>query len=151
MYTASHVSLGFLKLCGECGDLLSNLKLQKMLYYAQGWYLGLHNKALFNDPIEAWVHGPVVPNVYRKYKSFGWGPIILDETERDTKFDVGLLEHLKDVWGAYGRFSAFDLERLSHVEKPWLATRGALEPDQPSKKVISIEIMRSYFRGLANA
>ena len=46
------------------GDPISNLKLQKLLYYAQAWYLALHNEPLFPESIEAWVHGPAVPPVY---------------------------------------------------------------------------------------
>ena len=52
----------------DAGDIISNLKLQKLLYYAQGVTLALTGKPLFSDPIEAWQHGPVVPSVYRLYK-----------------------------------------------------------------------------------
>ena len=48
----------------EIGDLISNLKLQKLVYYAQGFYLALHDEALFPEDIEAWTHGPVVPVLY---------------------------------------------------------------------------------------
>jgi len=47
------------------GEPITNLKLQKLLYYCQGWHLAYHEKVLFSDPIQAWVHGPAVPNVYR--------------------------------------------------------------------------------------
>lgn len=52
----------------EHGEPLTNLKLQKLLYYAKGWYLALYDKPLFNDKIEAWVHGPVVPSIYHAFK-----------------------------------------------------------------------------------
>ena len=51
-------------------DGISNLKLQKLLYYAQGCTLALKNAPLFDDPIVAWQHGPVVESIYHKYKSY---------------------------------------------------------------------------------
>ncbi|MGK8328482.1 Panacea domain-containing protein, partial [Pseudomonas aeruginosa] len=59
----------------EAGDLVSNLKLQKLVYYAQGFHLAVYDEPLFTDSIEAWTHGPVVPNVYHHYKQFGSGSI----------------------------------------------------------------------------
>ena len=53
----------------DAGDLISNLKLQKLLYYAQGFHLALYDQPLFPEAIEAWTHGPVVPDLYRHYKS----------------------------------------------------------------------------------
>jgi uncharacterized phage-associated protein len=55
----------------EGNELISNLKLQKLLYYAQGVHLALHDVALFPEEIQAWMHGPVVPEVYQKYKDGG--------------------------------------------------------------------------------
>jgi len=55
----------------DAGDLMSNLKLQKLVYYAQGFHLAMENSPLFNEPIEAWEHGPVCVPLYHKYKSCG--------------------------------------------------------------------------------
>ncbi len=52
----------------EAGDFLSNLKLQKLVYYAQGFHLALFNRPLFMAAIHAWQHGPVVPELYHAYK-----------------------------------------------------------------------------------
>lgn len=51
------------------GNNLSKLKLQKLLYYAQGYYLALYNEALFDEEIRAWEHGPVVKEVYDHFKN----------------------------------------------------------------------------------
>ncbi|MDQ2798684.1 MAG: DUF4065 domain-containing protein, partial [Armatimonadota bacterium] len=59
----------------DAGDLISNLKLQKLVYYAQGCHLGLYDAPLFPETIKAWVHGPVVPDLYHAYKQYGSGPI----------------------------------------------------------------------------
>ena len=50
-------------------DSMSHKKLQKLCYYAQAWYVTIKNKPLFEDDIEAWVHGPVVPSLYSQYKT----------------------------------------------------------------------------------
>ena len=54
----------------DAGDLISNLKLQKLVYYAQGFHLALYDEPLFLEAIEAWTHGPVVPDLYRHYKKY---------------------------------------------------------------------------------
>lgn len=63
----------------EAGDLVSNLKLQKLLYYAQGFHLAMTGRPLFDEPIQAWMHGPVVPAVYHAFKVYGSGPIPVAE------------------------------------------------------------------------
>ena len=59
----------------EQGDMMTNLRLQKLLYFAQGWHLARYGKPLFDDDIEAWQYGPVVPSVYNAYKQYGRGGI----------------------------------------------------------------------------
>jgi uncharacterized phage-associated protein len=69
----------------DAGDLISNLKLQKLLYYAQGFHLALYDEPLFPEAIEAWTHGPVVPDLYRHYKKYGAGAIPCPE---DIEFSI---------------------------------------------------------------
>lgn len=105
--------------CG--GDLMSNMKLQKMLYYEQGYHLAAFGTPLFEEDIEAWVYGPVVPCVYDHFKSHGAGGIspenknIIELTEDE--------EYLfNDVFDAYVDFSAYGLMRKTHGETPWRKT-----------------------------
>lgn len=65
----------FIHLSRATGSLLTNLKLQKLLYFIQGWHLALFKKPLFKDDIEAWDYTPIVKNVYNKYKKYQWCPI----------------------------------------------------------------------------
>ncbi len=65
----------FIGLSNETGSLITNLKLQKLVYYAQAWSLALNNKELFPEDFEAWVHGPVLVKLYNKYRSNKWNPI----------------------------------------------------------------------------
>ena len=76
MLTCFDVADYFLAQCDEdSGDIISNLKLQKLVYYAQGFSLAFFGEALFSEPIEAWMHGPVVPALYRKYSHYGNGAL----------------------------------------------------------------------------
>jgi uncharacterized phage-associated protein len=71
----------------EAGDLISHMKLQELLYYAQGLHLALNGRPLFDDTIEAWTHGPVVPTVYREFKRFGEIPSLFKRA-MDTLFEM---------------------------------------------------------------
>lgn len=142
--TASEVAKYFIVSSQRKNKPISNLKLQKLLYYAQAWHLVLQDRPLFSDDIEAWVHGPVVPAVFREYKPFGWRPIQIDSTIAQ-KFDETTIDHLKEVVRVYGKFDAIDLERLTHQETPWKDARGNLAPDEPSNRVITREAMKKYY------
>jgi uncharacterized phage-associated protein len=103
----------------EGGAAVSNLKLQKLIYYAKGFYQALNNSALFPEALEAWLHGPVVPSVYHAFKAYGSGPIEVVD------FDSSNLSHddllfLTEIWDLYGQFSAWRLREMSHGDKPWL-------------------------------
>ena len=79
---------------GHGDELISNLKLQKLLYYAQGCVLAITGNILFNDDIEAWEHGPVVPTIYHLYKTFGRSGIEFDE-DFDRDIIVKILDNFK--------------------------------------------------------
>src|SRR5688572_18511108 len=72
----------------EVGDSISNLKLQKLLYYAQGFHLAEHGRALFEERIEAWQHGPVIPTVYPEFKDYGRGGLPSDLKYSDIDTDT---------------------------------------------------------------
>lgn len=127
---------------------LTNLKLQKLLYYAQGHYLGAHRRPLFNDPIQAWAHGPVVPDVYHAYKSYGRGAIDVEQVLSDSfAWDDfrDVEEHLLSVWATYGQYSAWALREKTHQETPWVS---AFEHDERNLE-ISRQSMIDYFAPLA--
>ena len=111
----------------DAGDTISNLKLQKLLYYAQGVTLALTGNPLFPEAIEAWQHGPVVPSVYRKYKDSGAGPVKLDGGVDFDQFDENTREILNDVYQVYCQFSAWKLRNMTHDEPPWANTPQSTE------------------------
>ena len=146
--TAPIIAKAIIAFCNNHGDLISNLKLQKLLYYAQGWHLALYNRPLFTDPMEAWVHGPVQPDVYKAFKAFGTGPIIHDPGALTVSKHVA--NHIADVMEAYGSIPAFELERHTHREKPWQLARNNAAPDEPSHGVISLSDLKAFFRERLN-
>ena len=126
----------------DAGEAMTHLKLQKLLYYGQGFHLALNSgKPLFADSIEAWKQGPVVNSIWRNYKEKGGAPIPPDENFDPSKClseDERAL--LNDVWNAYGQFSAWKLRNMTHEELPW---RNAYEPDKNA--IIPIKSMQNYF------
>ena len=93
--------------CREQGEILTNLKLQKLMYYSQAWYLALKGPALFDEDFQAWVHGPVLPSQFYRFRDYQWRPI-LDEIAIPTvqDFVTGFLEEIIDVFGSeIGRIS----------------------------------------------
>lgn len=131
----------------ERGGLITNLKLQKLLYYVQGWYLAFHDgNPAFDGEFEAWIHGPVNNEIYQQFKSKQWRPIL------DQQSKVTLGDDLKDlvdkVLEVYGGDSAIDLELRTHREAPWIEARGNLPEDSNCSIIITKESMYNYFSGL---
>jgi len=136
----------------ECGDPLSNLKLQKLLYYSQAWFLALYDKPLFDERIEAWVHGPAVPPVYGEFKKWTWQPIEceIDLPALEKALEKHVQDHLTEVMDVYGVMSAYQLEKLTHSEDPWKKARNGIPLDEPSTAIITHEDMKQYYRSRLN-
>lgn len=119
------------------------LKLQKLLYFAQGFSYAFYDKELFNDDFEAWVHGPVIPSIYHEYKSYEYNPIDLNYNLKEFSNDViDLLEYVKKN---YAKYDAKYLEEITHKEEPWLLSRTGLDPDERSDKTIPKSNIAAYF------
>ena len=100
-----------------CGELMSNMKLQKMLYYQQGYHLALFDEPLFEDDFEAWMYGPAVPIVYEYYEMNGNNGIQPQKTAiKLTNKEEALFY---EVYRIYRIYSAIGLMNLSQSEKPW--------------------------------
>lgn len=123
----------------ESGDLISNLKLQKLVYYAQGCYLGLYGVPLFPEPIEAWVHGPVIPVLYRAYKQYGAGAIPAPDGFDTSCFDLQQRELLDEVYAVFGQFSAWKLREMTHEEPTWKEAAS-------TQGVITHKALQEYFQ-----
>lgn len=133
---------------GDVGDSLTNLKLQKLVYYAQAWHLALYETPLFPEPIEAWAHGPVVKPLYDNYKKYGRG--IIPSPDNPPFFDDEITQvHLNEIMDVFLGFDAFALQRLTHQEEPWKEARQGLAYDDLSNREISQETMINFYQSLA--
>lgn len=140
----------FIGLSNETGGLITNLKLQKLVYYAQAWSLALNNKELFNDDFEAWVHGPVLRALYDKYKVLRWTPINKEVNFAAVQgsFSSEVQKLLAEVAETYFELDAYKLERLTHSEEPWIEARGSLADNEVCSNTISKDTMKRYYTNL---
>lgn len=122
------------------GERLTNLKLQKLLYYQQGYHLAVFGTPLFDEQVEAWMYGPVVPCVYDEFSNSGSNalPITTSNVIRLNEEEEILFNQ---VYQAYRDFSAIGLMNRTHNEQPW---QQALPHDRGT--IISHESMKSYFK-----
>ena len=135
----------FIYLSNRDKKSITNNKLQKLVYYAQAWSLVFNNKKLFNDPIEAWIHGPAVRKLYLQYRNMGFGPIQKDIDEKTIIIDKKDKAILDEVWTIYGKYDAEYLEILSHCEQPWQDTREGLQVYEGSSNEITRESMKQFY------
>lgn len=99
------------------GEYVTHMKVQKLIYFAQGYYYAFFRRPLFDDKIEAWVHGPVVEDVYRKYKRFERGPIVdVKPVDIEDATDAAFLEF---IYEKLGRYTAEILSSMSHMQIPY--------------------------------
>lgn len=124
------------------GELMTNMKLQKMLYYQQGFHLAYFGTPFFDEDIEAWMYGPVVPSMYEKYKGYGRNGIEPDRTMQfafEQKNERALFNEVCKVYGAY---SAIGLMNMTHEEAPWKSTPTG----EGEGHIIAKEKMQLFFK-----
>lgn len=136
----------------EVYEGLTHLKLQKLLYYAQGVYLSLFGESLFNDAIEAWSHGPVIRQVYDTFSSKGRDEITVDDAPsdisivREIEADAQVREALNMVYDNFAIYTAWQLRNMTHqVGSPWyqyyLPNRNRTIPNDVIQRYFETEIM----------
>ena len=143
MMKAKDVANFFIYLSKQADEsFMTNAKLNKLLFYAQGCHLERTGKPLFNEPIEAWTYGPVVPEIYHKYKEYGKTPIeTIDKDFIPSSITGDELETLLDVAREYGKYTVPYLINLTHVvDTPWSTAWNS------EKKQITLDEMKAYFR-----
>lgn len=150
-YSYQLVADYFIALSNETHSPITNLKLQKLVFYAQAWNLALLNRSLIEEDFQAWVHGPVIPQLYNEYRQFGWKPIIREDLREGAlariknEFSPDVVEVLTDVEYEYFGLEAYQLEKLTHNEDPWLLTRTGLAEDEPSERIITKQSIKDYY------
>lgn len=117
------------------GDL-TNLKLQKLLYYIQVSSLKQLNRLAFNNHIEAWKYGPVIPEVYYNYNSYGRNVITIDQPI--FSLESQQLKIITDkVIEDKGQYTGIALMRMTHKDQPWKTAK------EQSDKIITEEMIKT--------
>ena len=138
--------------------LLTQMKLQKLLFFMQGWHLGLTGEPLFENDFEAWDYGPVVPAVYQELREFGIKGInrlgralipcgdqfVIAEPKLENPERLDPL--FERIWQVYGRYSGNQLSDMTHKpDTPWTKVREPYGNKVPRSLRIPKELMREYF------
>lgn len=159
MYRAMQIANYIVHLASKKGMDVTNLQIQKILYYLQAKTLVYNGRPLFKENIEKWRLGPVIPEVYHEYKLYGSQPIDEISTEMifdDETFNVEFVEFDEndidaetrdDISGAIitllGK-DAFELVDLTHEHTPWKQLRERIEDGEKGLKY-SVEELYDYF------
>ena len=132
-------------LLNKCEDI-TPLALQKLLYYVQGFYYAFNEEFLFEEDCQAWVHGPVYPEVYQKYKDYKFDPI----KQSSEPVDLGLTSSETAIFDSVAKnlscYSGKVLEEFTHSETPWLKARENLLNYEPTTRRIQKEDIGNYFK-----
>ena len=127
---------------------VTHMKLQKLVYYAQAWSLVWDESPIFNDRIEAWANGPVVPKLFARLK----GKFKVAKTDLragdPNKLDPTQKETLRLVIDFYGPKSSQWLSDLTHMEDPWKDARAGLAPGERGSNEITTDTMAWYYGSL---
>lgn len=137
MLTAETVARYFLARgsAAEDADFITNMKLQKLVYYAQAVHLAAYGTPLFNDRIDALTYGPVVKSLYQQYKQYERNPIPPPDDFDVSAYGESDRRLLDAVYEAYGQFAAWRLSDMTHCEAPWIrASKFGAEITQDSMK-----------------
>ena len=156
---AFQLACWFIKRGTESGADVTQMKLHKLIYFAQGWHCGIYGKPLMDEQIEAWRYGPVVPSLWRRFKYSGVLPLELSKEgklayqsieEKLNQPENSEVKHfLETIWAKFKDYGGIALSRLTHQDgSPWLAVRNG-DSYGHSSVVISPEKITSYFRNKA--
>lgn len=144
MHKAMDIANFFVQLSNSIpDDSISNLKLNKMLYFAQGWMLAVNDRPLFEEDFEAWDYGPVIREVYDAYKPCGKWPIKeAADSFDESSLDSQELELLADVYNAYGKYTGYALANMTYQKgTPWEKVHV-----YKANNLISKDSMRTFFK-----
>lgn len=124
-------------------SLMSNMKVQKLLYYSQCLNLALQDEPLFPDEIQAWRYGPVCPPAYQLFSKFEAEQLpIPTQQDWSEKFSTEQRDLLEEVWLYFGEHHAYYLSGMMHLEFPWKKARKGLSDQAASREPIQLTDMK---------
>ncbi|HEY9874344.1 MAG TPA: type II toxin-antitoxin system antitoxin SocA domain-containing protein [Candidatus Obscuribacterales bacterium] len=122
---------------------ITNMKVQKLLYYAQSLHLALYDEPLFDEVIQAWRYGPVCPPAYSFYCEFEANQLPIPSQELLLEISNDKKELLEEIWEYFGGYHAYRLSDMTHLEFPWKKARKGLRPEARSTEPILLEDMKA--------
>jgi uncharacterized phage-associated protein len=167
-YDAKAIANFFLDLAEAESVRLSHMKLQKLVYYAHGWHLGLTGEPLLDEEVQAWSFGPVIRSLYSVFRQFGSDditgraakyqrvpgrrltfrkcqPSICDYEDESREFIEALLRR---VWDVYKNYSATQLSNMTHAPgTPWDQVNRKYSGNIPKYATIPDDWIREHFEG----
>lgn len=149
MHNATSIANFFIRKGIEEGKLVDQMKVQKLVYFAHGWYLAITNQPLINEAVEAWRFGPVIPSLYHSLKHSGNQAITTTINEKELATDDTDLElraYLSAIWNLYSPFTGIQLSNMTHEEEtPWAKIAKEFNNQIPADKDIGNEAIKQYF------
>ena len=132
----------------EEDNYITHLALQKLLYFSQGWSYVFNNSSLFSDDCEAWVHGAVYRIIFDEFKKFKYHPLPQMNTQITLiPEEITLLEFVKKYY--FNVYTAKTLEKICHLEKPFILARENVSPEKNSENKIQKEHIQTYYLEIA--
>jgi uncharacterized phage-associated protein len=172
LYDPKAIANYFLKVATVQSEPLTPMKIQKLVYFANGWHLALKDAPLIGEQVEAWRFGPVIPSLYHAFRRYGDQPVAalairqfsdfrslgenayhkmvpsLDDIPDQAGFTKAFLDR---IWATYSGYSAIQLSNETHrAGSPWHTIFTRYEGNIPKRTDIPAELMRDYFRSLGH-
>ena len=127
---------------------VSAMKLQKLCYYSQAWHATWEEKPLFDECIEAWANGPVIPDLYNKHR----GKFLINigdiEDGNPENLTAAERDNVDRVLAYYGDKDSQWLSDLTHAEDPWSNARIGIPSGERSNKEITLDLIVEYYGSL---
>jgi uncharacterized phage-associated protein len=122
---------------------MTNMKVQKLLYYSQSLHLALYDEPLFDEEIQAWRYGPVCPPAYRFYSEFEAKQLPIPSKDFLSQISEDKRQLLEEIWEYFGGYHAYRLSGMTHLEFPWQKARKGLPSQASSTEPILREDMKA--------
>ncbi|WP_273979441.1 Panacea domain-containing protein [Vibrio parahaemolyticus] len=160
-YSAKAIANAFLELAESEGAKIEPMKMQKLVYIAHGWALGLMGEPLIREDVQAWKYGPVIQDLYHEFKRYGRDPIVhratdihldhaslklIEDTPEVSPEDSDAHALIEKVWEVYSKFSGPQLSNITHMSgTPWDTTFNG-----EHQRVIDNEVIKHHYQELSN-
>ncbi|GAB3913927.1 Panacea domain-containing protein [Larkinella knui] len=148
MYPALLIARQFINKGIAEGRPLTPMKLQKLIYMAHGLHLARHEKPLIAEQVQAWSYGPVIPDVYTRFKRFGNNPITtpIPTNDWDEELDRQAQDSINFAWDIAKDYNAIQLSNWTHVEgSPWYQSVSRNGDGTIEQEPIDNELIKDYF------